>query len=66
MFIIKKTGNFSYYSGKNKHVWFIHFALDEIADNLVVEVLNSSPLDALLHILLLKKGDARRVLSHTT
>lgn len=32
---------------------FIYFALDEITDNLVVKVLNRSPLDALLHILLL-------------
>lgn len=37
------------------YVRFINFALDEITDNLVVEVLNRSPLDALLHILLLQR-----------
>lgn len=37
------------------YVWFIYFALDEITDDLVVEVINLSPLDALLHILLLQR-----------
>lgn len=33
---------------------FYHFALDEVADDLVVEVLDGGPPDALLDILLLK------------
>lgn len=33
----------------------VHLALDEIADDLVVEVLDGSPLDAFLHVLLLRR-----------
>lgn len=33
----------------------IYFALDEIADDLVVEVFDRSPLDTLLHVLLLQR-----------
>lgn len=42
------------YEQQTSYSEFIHFALDEIAHNLVVEVFYRSPLDALLHILLLQ------------
>lgn len=42
------------YEQQTSYSEFIYFALDEIAHNLVVEVFYRSPLDALLHILLLQ------------
>lgn len=42
------------YEQQTSYSEFIYFALDEIAHNLVVKVFYRSPLDALLHILLLQ------------
>ena len=46
------------------YLLFIYFALDKIADNLVVEVLDGRPLDALLHILLLQKRVRSQNMKH--
>lgn len=54
-FYIKRERNvYIVYEQQTSYSEFIHFALDEIAHNLVVEVFYRSPLDALLHILLLQ------------
>lgn len=37
------------------YLWCVYLALDEITDNLVVEVVDLGPLDALLHVLLLQR-----------
>lgn len=56
----KNKRKYIVYEQQTSYSEFIYFALDEIANNLVVEVFYRSPLDALLHILLLQDMEKKR------